>query len=92
MANVVLKTPQEHKRRHKQQNSPARSQHAIHLTQPREVVVHMFDHVESSYEIKRSVFVRQRFAGSESYLVESTLSTKRERIFRDVDAFRVPIF
>jgi hypothetical protein len=58
MADIVLKTPQEHKSRHKQQSSTTRSQHALHLAQTRKVVVHVFDDVERSYEIKRAIFVR----------------------------------
>ena len=58
MAHVVLKSPQKHKRRYEQQSSTARSQHAMHLAQTSEVVVHVFDDIKRSYEIKRAVIVR----------------------------------
>src|SRR6185295_9432918 len=38
---------------------------------------------------ERAIVVRQRFTRAELHLLESTLATKRERVFGDVDTLRI---
>src|SRR6185312_8922511 len=51
----------------------------------------MLNYIERGHEIKRAVLVRQLFTRGESNLVESTLPTKRQRIFRDINSLRLAV-
>jgi len=91
MAYVILQPPEKHERRHKQQHAPAGSQHASHLFQSREIVVHVLNHVERRHQIERAVFVRKFLSRAEFYFIETTLATERECIFRNIDALRFAV-
>jgi len=81
MTDVVLQAPEKHERRHKQQDSSTRPQHAPQLGQTCEIVVQVFDDVERGYEIERAVFVWERFSSAEPDFIEPALATERECVF-----------
>src|SRR5689334_24440976 len=51
----------------------------------------MLHDVERRYQIKRAVFVRKLLCRAKLHVLEPTLATKRECIFRKIDTFRIAI-
>ena len=68
-------------------NSNARPRVAAraHLFEAGEIVIEMFDHVEAGYQIERVIFVGKLFSRTLFDLIETALSTKTERLGRDVN-------
>src|SRR6476619_7464268 len=87
MTDVVLHAPEEHEGRYKKKSIAARPQHPSHLAEPGPVIIEMLDHVESGDQIKRTIFIRQALGFTESYILQTALPAKIERLGGNVDAF-----